>query len=106
MNTHNTLAADAAAAADAVAQVATNAADRALRGSQRLAGDVSQLAHQGSDAVAHTADVWRAQARHWQHSTRSYIEHEPVKATLIAMAAGAALVLLGGLLLRGRHDRH
>jgi ElaB/YqjD/DUF883 family membrane-anchored ribosome-binding protein len=90
MNTH-TLAGDAAAVIDAATRAAGNAADQAVH-----------LAHQGTEAARYSAEQWQARARHWERSTRSYIEHEPVKATLIAMAAGAALVLLGGLLVRGR----
>jgi ElaB/YqjD/DUF883 family membrane-anchored ribosome-binding protein len=91
MNTP-TLASEAAAVIDAATHAVGNAADQAVH-----------LAHQGSEAARYSAEQWQARARHWDRSTRSYIEHEPVKATLIAMAAGAALVLLGGLLARGRH---
>jgi hypothetical protein len=48
----------------------------------------------GTEAARYSAEQWQARARHWERSTRSYIEHEPVKATLIAMGcrrrAGAA----------------
>jgi hypothetical protein len=99
----STLAADAASATEAIAQMATHAAEQAVRGTHRFAEDANHLAHQGSDAAIHSADLLRAQADQWQRSARSYIEHEPVKATLMAMAAGAALVMLVGLMTRGRH---
>ena len=102
----NLLAADAASAAEAITQMATHAAEQAVRGSHRLAEDVNHLAHQGGDAALHSADRLRTQADHWQRSARSYIEHEPLKATLMAVAAGAALVLLAGLLTRSRHHSH
>ncbi len=85
------LADSAATLIDATSRAAGNAADQALH-----------LADQGREAARHEAAQWQLRARDWEHAARGYIEHEPVKATLIAMAAGAALVLLGGLLLRGR----
>lgn len=101
--TRNVLAADVSAAAESITQMATHVADQASRESHRLAEEASHLAHQGSEAAIHSADLLRARADQWQRSARSYIEHEPVKATMMAMAAGAAVVLLLGLLTRARH---
>lgn len=98
-----TFSADVATAADALAHAATHAADGAVQGTRQLASDATRLAQQGSDAAAHTAQLWRAQAQQWELASRRYIEQQRVRATLMAMAAGAALVLLGGLLLRQRH---
>jgi ElaB/YqjD/DUF883 family membrane-anchored ribosome-binding protein len=99
----NTLADDAATAADAIAHMATHAADQALESSHRLADGASHLAQKGSDAATQRVDVLRARAEGWEHAARSYIEHQPVKASLIAMAAGAGLVFLASFLMRGRH---
>jgi ElaB/YqjD/DUF883 family membrane-anchored ribosome-binding protein len=111
---------------------AANAADQAIRDTQRathnamdhlaggvesarsslgpaldgLAHDSSQMAQRGSEAVARTARQWRDQAVQLRQSTRGYIEHQPLQSVLLAMAAGAALVLLGSLLGRGRHGGH
>lgn len=92
MNTQR-LSDDAAALVDAATHAAANAADEAVH-----------LAHQGTEAARHGAELWQARSRQWERSARSYIEHEPLKATLMAMAAGAALVLLAGLLARGRRE--
>jgi ElaB/YqjD/DUF883 family membrane-anchored ribosome-binding protein len=60
------------------------------------------LVDQGREAARQEAAQWKVRARGWEHAARSYVEREPVKATLVAMAAGAALALLSGSLLRGR----
>lgn len=114
---------DASSAADSAA----NAADQAIRGSRRLvgrtldqldehvdsaraaagsafdgvAGGAADLARRGGDAVRDTAHRLREQAHHARESARGYIQDEPLKSVLIAMAAGAALMVLGGLLARG-----
>jgi ElaB/YqjD/DUF883 family membrane-anchored ribosome-binding protein len=74
----------------------------ARAGIDGLANDSAHLAQRGSDAVARTARQWRDQAVQMRQSTRGYIEHQPLQAVLIAMAAGAALVLLGSLVGRAR----
>ncbi len=110
---------------------AAHSADHAIRSSQRMADnaldqlagqvesarttvgpalaglsqDASALVQRGRDAIAQGGEQFMSQARSIQTSTRSYIEQEPMKAVLIAMAAGAALVVLGGLLSRGRGTR-
>ena len=68
-----------------------------------LATESAQMAQRGSDAVARTARHWRDQAQQVRQSTRGYIEHQPLQSVLIAMAAGAALVVLGSLIGRARH---
>lgn len=123
---NNPLSTDASQAVDSAAQ----AADRAIRGSQRvtqhafdqladgvesarasvgpaldgMANDSAELARRGTEAVSDAARHVRDQAVQLRQTTRSYIEQQPLQAMLIAMAAGAALVLLGSLLSRGRSD--
>ena len=66
-----------------------------------LAGDATRLSERGSEAARDTARRLREHAQDVRESTRGYIRDEPVKSALIAMAVGAALMVLGGLLARG-----
>jgi ElaB/YqjD/DUF883 family membrane-anchored ribosome-binding protein len=79
----------------------THAADQALNSltqeAQNLAQRSSKLLHDGSAQV-------RKQAEQARDATRGYIQHDPLKAVLIAAAAGATLVLLGSLLTRSHHS--
>ncbi len=68
----------------------------------RATGKASAMAHRGLDAVMETSDQLRAKAQHAGDSTVEYIRHEPVKAMLMAAAAGAALTALIALLSRSR----
>jgi ElaB/YqjD/DUF883 family membrane-anchored ribosome-binding protein len=68
----------------------------------RTAEKASAMAHRGLDAVIEGTDHLRAKAQHAGDSTVEYIRHEPVKAMLMAAAAGAALTALISLLSRSR----
>jgi ElaB/YqjD/DUF883 family membrane-anchored ribosome-binding protein len=68
----------------------------------RAAGKASALAHRGLDAVLESSDQLRAKAHQASDSTVAYIRQEPVKAMLMAAAAGAALTALISLLSRSR----
>jgi len=71
----------------------------------RTADDASQLAQRGMDAVKEASHQVRAQAEQASERTLGYIRAEPIKATLIAAATGAAL--MGILCLVSRlHGRH
>lgn len=78
------------------------AADRAVEG---LADDASHLTRRGSEALHQASRQIRGQARQARESARGYIEHDPLKSVLIAMAAGAGLMALGCLIARGSNDR-
>ena len=65
---------------------------------QGWANEASHLAQRGSDAVMHSAEQLRDQARLARDNTRDYISHQPVKAMLLAAATGAALLWLGSLI--------
>jgi len=73
----------------------------------RATGQASALAQMGMDAVRDGSqqlrDSVRDKAQHASRCTIHYVEDEPVKAVLIAAAAGAALMV--GLSLLGRRDR-
>jgi len=57
-----------------------------------------ELAQRGMDAVRDRSLQVREQALRASDNTLNYIKDEPVKAVLIAAAAGAALMVLLGLL--------
>lgn len=112
----NAIAADAAAQTlEHAAQTTQHVADQALDKFSSTARDLRQqvppmlerageqasaLAQHGVDAVRDRALQLRQQSRRASDSTVNYIKDEPVKAVLIAVAAGAALVALLGLLRR------
>ena len=60
------------------------------------------LVHGGVDALRDGSQRLRAKAHQAGVGTTHYIQQEPVKAMLIAAAAGAVLVALVGLLTRSR----
>lgn len=70
----------------------------------QAADKASALAQRGLDAVRERSQDLRSSALRASDRTVEYIQAEPVKAVLIAAAAGAALMALVGLLAR-RGDR-
>ena len=70
----------------------------------RASEQVSALTQRGMDAMREGSQQVRLKAHRAGDATVGYIRDEPVKAIAIAAAAGAALVLLLGLLTRSRHD--
>lgn len=110
---------------------AVNKADEALEGSKRAAQDalnsvqdgvdqlreaipsafaraaaqVEALTRQGLERARQASAEVRGQVNQAGDRTVAYIKDEPVKAVLIAAAAGAALVGLMGLLSRARQPR-
>ena len=60
------------------------------------------LVHSGVDALRDGSQRLRAKAHQASEGTTHYIQQEPVKAMLIAAAAGAVLVALVGLMTRSR----
>jgi ElaB/YqjD/DUF883 family membrane-anchored ribosome-binding protein len=75
-----------------------NAAGHTLDGIAHQAADYAQ---RSSDAVQVRAEALRKQALQARELTEAYIQREPMRAMLYAAAAGAALVVLGKLLMRG-----
>ncbi len=71
----------------------------------RATEQASALAQRGMDAVRDTSQQVRERAVRVGDGTVGYIRDEPVKSVLIAAAAGAAVVVLAGLLgnSRGRN---
>lgn len=75
--------------------------------SPRLDGATAQagaMFKHGMDTLREGSQQLRARAQQAGESTTHYIQQEPVKAVLIAAAAGAALMALIALLTRSRRD--
>jgi ElaB/YqjD/DUF883 family membrane-anchored ribosome-binding protein len=105
---------------------AAQSAEHAIRGSQRMAHDTldrladqadsaraaagaafddlssgaAGLAHRGAQALRERSQYLHDQATHARDATRVYIQHDPLKAVLMAAAAGAALMLVANMLSR------
>ena len=73
----------------------SHAADQVARSSQHLANGVM-------GSVRDTSHQLRVKAGHASDNTVRYIQHEPVKAILMAAATGAALMALVSLISRSR----
>ena len=110
--------------ASSMIDTAAQSADDAIRGSQRLANqaldqlagkvesarsaagpavqglasDAAQMVQRGTNSLQQHSEQWREQALQARDSTRSYIQNDPLKAVLLAAAAGAALLWLGSLM--------
>jgi len=66
------------------------------------ADEASSMAQHGVDAMRHGQQQLLEQAHRASVNTRGYIKDEPVKAMLMAAAAGAALMALATLVSRSR----
>lgn len=70
---------------------------------ERWAKDAESMARRGIASASETSRHLRERAAQASDSTVNYIKDEPVKAMLIAAAAGAAIVTLIGLFSRSSH---
>lgn len=86
---------------DAVIQAGADAAHHALDGlsqsARQMQADAGHLSQRGLDALRESTRQMRDGAHRAGARTVGYIQDEPVKSVLIAVAAGAALVVLLGL---------
>lgn len=80
---------------NALIDQATHAADQVAKTSQ-------QLANSALESVRNTSHQLRVKAEHASDNTVRYVQHEPVKALLMAAATGAALMALVNLISRSR----
>jgi ElaB/YqjD/DUF883 family membrane-anchored ribosome-binding protein len=69
----------------------------------RLAERAEDLMHRSSAALRESGERVRETALRASDRTVGYIRDEPVKAVLIAAAAGAAMLALANLISRSRH---
>lgn len=72
----------------------------------RAAAQVDELTRQGIERASQVGNEVRAQVSRAGDRTVNYIRDEPVKSVLIAVAAGAALATLIGMLSRSRSETH
>lgn len=71
----------------------------------RARAQAEDLTHRGMERARQASASVREQATRVTDQTVGYIKDEPVKAVLVAAAAGAVAALLIGWLGRSRHDR-
>ncbi|MDO9142794.1 hypothetical protein [Rhodoferax sp.] len=76
--------------------------DQATHAAEQVAKTGQQLASSALEGVRHTSHQVRVKAEHASDNTVHYIQHEPVKAMLMAAATGAALMALINLISRSR----
>lgn len=89
-----------------VARRATNEAINQIEPAvARLTSQAETLARRGMNAVRDSASNMRERATTVGDSTVRYVKDEPVKAILIAAAAGAALMALASLISSARRNR-
>jgi ElaB/YqjD/DUF883 family membrane-anchored ribosome-binding protein len=69
---------------------------------ERVGEQAGALAQRGMDAINDTSRRLRDRALTASDNTVQYIQTEPFKAVLIAVATGAALMALGSLVVRSR----
>lgn len=81
---------------------AAQSVNHAIESTQRQA---ASWAHEGAESVRNAGQQLQNKTRHVSDSTVHYIQHDPVKAMLIAAATGAALMALIGLMTRSAQPR-
>jgi ElaB/YqjD/DUF883 family membrane-anchored ribosome-binding protein len=89
-------------AIDALSDKAQDLKDQAAPVLNRVAAKAEELARRGADVMRDRSGALRERAIRGSDATIGYIKDEPVKAILIAAAAGAALMALVALLGRNR----
>ncbi len=108
LNTANHMIDRAAQRSDAAIQAGTEAAHQALDGlsqsARQLQAEAGHLSQRGLDALRDSTRLVRERAHEAGERTVGYIQHEPVKAMLMAAATGAALMALIGMM-GGRSNR-
>lgn len=90
-------------ALDSIASGVQTLRNQAAPAIDRAGEQVSAFAHRSADRVRETQQQLRERAMRASDTTVSYIRDEPVKAMLIAAAAGAVLMALMSLMGSSRH---
>jgi ElaB/YqjD/DUF883 family membrane-anchored ribosome-binding protein len=93
----------ATAALDRLSDKVHEAHDKAAPKLVRIAEQAETLARRSAEALRDGTHQVREKAVVASDRTIAYIKDEPVKAVLIAAAAGAAMVALSNLISRARH---
>jgi ElaB/YqjD/DUF883 family membrane-anchored ribosome-binding protein len=79
--------------------------DAAPSAFSRAAAQMEALTRRGVDRARDASNQVRDQAHRASDRAVGYIQHEPVKSVLIALAAGAAVAMLAGWFARSRSGR-
>ncbi|WP_374567415.1 hypothetical protein [Ideonella sp.] len=79
--------------------------DTAPSAFSRAAAQMEALTRRGMDRARDASNQVRDQAHRAGDRAVGYIQHEPVKSVLIAVAAGAAVAMLAGWFARSRSSR-
>ena len=87
-------------ALDKASDTIDNVRDQAEPTVRRLAAQAETLARKGMDAVRDSSQQLREQATEMTDRTTRYVKDEPLKAVLIAAAAGAALLAVLSVVVR------
>lgn len=90
-------------ALDRLSEAVHETHDKAAPKLVHLAERAEALARRSADAVRDGTQQVREKAVMASDRTIAYIKDEPVKAVLIAAAAGAAMVVLANMISRSRH---
>jgi ElaB/YqjD/DUF883 family membrane-anchored ribosome-binding protein len=90
------------AAFDRMSDGVDSARDRASPAIDRLASKAEAARQRGMEAMQNSAAQLRESAYRAQNQTVGYVRDEPLKALLIAAAAGAVLMAVVGFLSRPR----
>lgn len=93
------------AAFDRMGDKIESARDRASPTIERWSSQAETALHRSVDALRDTTNQLREQALKVSDVTAGRVRDEPLKAVLIAAAAGAALMAVIGLISRSRRDR-
>lgn len=89
-------------AIDSLATTAQDVQHQAAPLLHRVTQRASELAHRSVDAVRDGTQQLREKAQRASDNTLGYVRDEPVKAMLIAAAAGVTLLAVIGMLSRAR----
>jgi ElaB/YqjD/DUF883 family membrane-anchored ribosome-binding protein len=84
----------------ALVDKAADSAEQALNSMQRVGQQAQLLAQRGLDEVRQQSHRLEDHAHRLSDSAANYVRQDPLKAVLIAAAAGAGLMALLGLLRR------
>lgn len=92
-------------AAEALAEALHSGSERVTPALVRAAEQAESIVRHGAEAVREQTAQLRDRAARATDRTVGYIQDEPLKAVLIAAAAGAALMAIANLAMRPRDAR-
>jgi ElaB/YqjD/DUF883 family membrane-anchored ribosome-binding protein len=79
------------------------AVEHARRSLEDVRASAEELKARGSDAIRSSTARAREAISHTTDQATQYIQQQPLKALLMAAAAGAAIAMLAGLLSKSHH---